>query len=70
MGKWQKVARCKCCGKIYPNGVDEICNECGAVIAKKNAMSDILGLPCMMPTENLEFVVARRKWFKWIERKM
>lgn len=67
MSSWTKVSRCKNCGKIYEYGIPEICRKCGTNISTRNIALKFLGIDrCMIPTSNLEDIVAKRKWFKWI----
>ncbi len=69
MERWQKATKCLNCGKIYAHGIAEYCTGCGTKIAKKNYLLELLGSKeCMTLTENAVTIVARRKWFKWVEK--
>lgn len=65
MAHWEKVARCKSCGKIYADGTPGICSKCGKHITSKNAFLNYIGTKkCMVFTENPEHVIARKKLFR------
>lgn len=66
MMKWRSVHRCKVCGKVYPDDVSEICYKCGIQIAHESSFLEYLGASkTMVPTDNLESVIAKRTLFGW-----
>lgn len=67
MAQWVKVSRCKTCGKIYSNGVPEVCRKCGTSISYRDSFLSFIGESrCMVLTENAESVIAQRKIFhRW-----
>lgn len=66
MMEWRSVHRCKICGKVYSDGVPEICYKCGTRIAHQSLFLDFLEVSKnMVPTDNLESVIAKRTLFGW-----
>lgn len=71
MGKWVEVARCEVCGKIYPNGVEEICRKCSAKIATRNNLACFLGIErCMTLTNNCKRYAVYHKLFGKYEKEL
>lgn len=63
---YQKVHRCKECGKIYPNGISYICKKCGAEIGTPTSMLlQSLGHGAVTLTDKCEQVVAKKGLFGW-----
>jgi len=66
MGNWKKVKRCLECGKIYENGIPDVCKKCGAVLVTENMLIRmILGSDYLLQTDRCETVIARRRLFRW-----
>ena len=68
MGKYERVCRCKKCGKIYPHGIPYICYKCGTEIGTKTptilkAMG--LGYGAVTLTDNCEKVIAKKTLLGW-----
>lgn len=68
MGKYERVCRCKKCGKIYPNGIPYICSKCGTEIGTKTPTilkSMGLGYGEVTLTDNCEKVIAKKTLLGW-----
>lgn len=63
---YQKVSRCKECGKIYPSGIPYICSKCGVEIGHPTPMLlQALGYREVILTDKCEKVVAKKSLFGW-----
>ena len=62
MSQWQRVNRCKECGRISKG--KEFC-KCGAVMLSQSVLAVLTHNNMMTITDHCEVVVARRRFFKW-----
>ena len=68
MGKYERVCRCKKCGKIYPHGIPYICGKCGTEIGTKTPiiLKEMgLGYSDVILTDNCEKVIAKKTLLGW-----
>lgn len=68
MGKYERVCRCKKCGKIYPHGIPYICGKCGTEIGTEPLKTlKLIGLVHgdVILTDNCEKVIAKKTLLGW-----